>query len=110
MDLDFSIILHNRKAAVHCRTYEQARAFCDYMKEHYPQKTHGAFDLNWHRYGGDTCFSPYFPSKTNGMTYCPIDHYVREGFDIVEFERLQVCADSFETELSSEPIEFLLGI
>ena len=108
--LDLSLIIQNPKAAVHCRTYQQAEQFCGCMERHHKRRTNGFMLKNWERYGEDTCYSPYFnhPVKKN-MTYCHIDHYVSNGFVIVEFEDLLHCVAELDYEICGEPIEFLLG-
>lgn len=108
--LDLSLILHNPRAAVHCSTYEQAEQFINYMRKHHHKRVSSWNLENWHEYGLDTCYSPYFehPEKSY-MTYCPIEHYKGRGFDIVEFVDLTRCHIELDTELSSESLDFLLG-
>ena len=108
--LDLSLILHNPKAAVHCPTYKQAEQFISYMRKYHRQRVNAWNLENWCRYGKDTCYSPYFehPVKSH-MTYCPIDHYVECGFDIIEFDELTKCVMELDTELGGESLDFLLG-
>lgn len=108
--LDLTPILHNPKAAVHCTTYEQAEQFVNYMRKHHRQRVFSWNLENWHSYGKDTCYSPYFGHPTKSyMTYCPIDHYVECGFDIIEFDELTKCVMELDTELGGESLDFLLG-
>lgn len=108
--LDLSLILHNPKAAVHCPTYEQAEQFISYMRKHHHQRVNAWNLENWHSYGKDTCYSPYFEHPVKSyMTYCPIEHYVEHGFDIIEFVELTRCVTELDTELSGESLDFLLS-
>lgn len=74
----------NNKIAVHCKTEEEAKDFCNQMHEHglrwrwcshtdsYIERT------NWHIYKEETCYS-------NSGCYCNKDYYIENDCKILEW-------------------------
>lgn len=72
----------NNKIAVHCKTEEEAKDFCNQMYEHglrwcshtdsYIERT------NWHICKEKTCYS-------NSGYYCDKDHYIENDYKILEW-------------------------
>lgn len=78
----FNINDYKGKYAMHCKTQEEARSFCDYMHQQGKQWCSGR------SYDSDTCWDWYKENMTysfNEGGYCDIDYYKRHKYTILEW-------------------------
>lgn len=71
----------NNKIAVHCKTEEEAKDFCNQMHEHGMKWTDGDSYLGvtyWERYRDKTCYN-------NRGGYTPYGYYEKEKYKILEW-------------------------
>ncbi len=113
MRIDWDKLLSVRRGVVHCATREEAELFVEEAIKRFPKKNleRKALMRQWDYYYKDrTCYNLNYTIDTSGSTYCHIDFYIENGFNVIRFSDLLFdSGDLGELDCSHEPIEFLFG-
>lgn len=105
-ELDFSALLNpNFDFAVHCSSEEQATHFLKEIRRQYPKNSWAHGNTRW-KSDLPIAYSPYI-NRGRTMTWDSVEHYVKMGFVIVEFEELLPL--EHEIDESEFPVDMLFG-
>ena len=91
--MNFNINLYSGKYAMHCKTYEEAKSFCNYLHSMNRQwgsgKSYADFTY-WENYEEDTCYS------FNTDTYGPYKHFQNQyNYTILEWSEFMNNNNTF---------------
>ena len=108
---NFDALRRSDKIAVHCPDRDIAVAFVREFKEKFPDRYFGGYPgphEYWDRYGESTCYTPRVCSGKT-ITYCCLEYYEDEGYEIIHVNDLMVC-DLGELAPTEVNIKCLFGM
>ena len=102
--IDYEPLLkYGERIAVHCKTEEEAKHLIARMVCDHPKQCGSSWsneNINYHRYGTNTCYRPSINTTSRMMSYCSLEYYIKNGFTIIPFEELLILPEIEESEYS----------
>lgn len=111
--LDFSILEHLGRVAVHCAREEDAEELLQEMWNQHPElmRHWNRVDAKWGLYGSDTCYALHiYDKRAECMQYCRSNYWINEGYSIIPFgDLLAEQHDLGEIDVGDVSISILLS-
>lgn len=111
--LDFSVLEHLGKVAIHCVTERDAEKLLQEMWSQHPElmRYWNRTDTKWHLYESHTCYALHiYDREAECMQYCNTEYWLAEGYSIIPFDDLTITHQDFgEIETGDASLSILLS-